>query len=156
MLQAATITNPKAALIYEDFPILAELTLATDGFNCVGTPVGHVSCVNQFMDERLTVLTREFQHLLPYPYPHDFRMMVRYCCNQKIVHLLRHIAPHIMAFASRFNNIIDQLQDDYYDLQLNSSVPMSIQDIPSNFPSLGTQHMTCLARVQMRALALGY
>ena len=58
VLQTATIINPKAALllIYEDSPILAELTLATDG-SCVGTPVGHLSFVNQFMDERLIVLT---------------------------------------------------------------------------------------------------
>jgi hypothetical protein len=94
VLQAATIVDPVAAMgpIYEEFPILEELPLATEGMICVGTPVGHLSFLNRFMEERITVLTQEFQHLLPFPYPHDFLLMVRYCANQKIMHLLRHLA----------------------------------------------------------------
>jgi hypothetical protein len=121
---------------------------------CVGTPVGLLSFVNRFMEELISSLQQEFQHLLPYPHQHDFLLMVRYCCNQKIVHLLlRHLAPNMLESAQRFDNIIDHLIDEYYDLRFNSSGPISIQDIPSTLPSLNPQHMACLDRVQLRVLA---
>jgi hypothetical protein len=49
VLQATTIINPRAALplVYDEFPLLAELPLVTDGFNCVGTPVGHSSFIHR-------------------------------------------------------------------------------------------------------------
>jgi hypothetical protein len=104
------------------------------------------------MDERITTWNQKCQRLLPYPYPHDFLLKVRYCCNQKIVHLLRHLAPHISASATTFDDIIDRLIDAYYDLRLSSPDMLSIHDIPLNLPSLSAQHMQCLARVQLRAL----
>ena len=65
VLQAAMIIVPAAdmSLIYEDSPTLAELPLATDGFICVGFPVGHLSFVTRFMEERITVQNQEFHHL---------------------------------------------------------------------------------------------
>ena len=155
VLQAATILNPSAAmqLVYDECPILAELPLVTEGFICVGTPVGHLSFVRKFMEERLVTLQDEFQHLLPYPYPHDFLLFVRFCCNQKIMHLLRHLGPQILDFSQQFDSIIDNLADDYYDLRLRSCAPIPLQDIPSNLPSLSAEHMTQLARVQLRSLS---
>ena len=155
VLQAATIENPRAALqqVYDEYPILAEIPLATDGFNCVGTPVGHSSFIHKFMDERLVNLRNEFQHLLPYPHPHDFLLFVRFCCNLKIMHLLRHLGPQILEHAQRFDGIILQLVDDYYDLRLRSAAAISIADIPSNLPSLPTNQMMHLAQVQLRSLA---
>ena len=95
--QAATIVDPVAAMgpIYEDLPNLAELPLAKDGLICVGTLVGQMSFLNRVMEE----LTQEFQHLLPFSYQHDFLLMVRFCANQKIMHLLRHFASRIVTFA---------------------------------------------------------
>ncbi len=54
-------------LVYEIYPILAELPLITEGFICVGTPVGPLPYIRNFMAELLTALKDEFQNLLPYP-----------------------------------------------------------------------------------------
>ncbi len=70
------------------------------------------------------------------------------------MHLLRHLAPHILANAERFDKVIDQLRDACYDLRFDPLAPVSIQDIPSNLPSLSAQHMACRARVQLRSLAI--
>jgi hypothetical protein len=59
--------------------------------------------------------------------------------------------------AQRFqvNAIIDQLNDDYYDLQvrLQSQALISLHDIPANLPSLSEAQMAQLARVQIRSLS---
>ena len=86
-------------MVYDECPILADLPLSTEGFVCVGAPVGHESFIHKLMEERLVTLQDEFNNLLPYPYPHDFLLFVRYCCNQKIVHLLRHFGPQILTFS---------------------------------------------------------
>jgi hypothetical protein len=65
--------------------------------------------------------------------------MARFCSNQKIAHLLRHLAPHILPHAERFDKVIDQLLDDYYDLRLDPLAPGSLQQIPSNLPSLSAE-----------------
>ncbi len=64
VLQASTIANPRTALTlaYEQCPILAELPLVTGGFICVGTPVGALPYMRNFMAERLT-LKSEFRNL---------------------------------------------------------------------------------------------
>jgi hypothetical protein len=79
-------------------------------------------------------------------------LFVRYCCNLKIAHLLRHLGPQILDYAQRFDAIIDQLNDDYYDLRLQSQALISLQDIPANLPSLSEAQMAQLARVQIRSL----
>jgi hypothetical protein len=78
------------------------------------------------MDEQLTKLNDE---LLRHPFPQDFLQFVRYCCSQKIIHLLRHLGPQILDSAQRFDTIIDQLTADNYDLCLQSQAPVSLQDI---------------------------
>jgi hypothetical protein len=42
----------------------------------VGTPIGPLPYIRNFMTERLTELKAEFQNLLSYPYPHDFMLFV--------------------------------------------------------------------------------
>ena len=95
VLQASTIANPRNALTltYEQCPILAELPLVTEGFICVGTPIGPLPYIRQFMTKRLTELKAEFQNLLSYPYPHDFKLFVRYCCNLKITQMASASTP---------------------------------------------------------------
>jgi hypothetical protein len=68
-------------LAYEQCPILAELPLVTEGFICVGTPIGPLPYIRNLMKERLAELKAEFQNLLSYPYPHYFMLFVRYCCT---------------------------------------------------------------------------
>jgi hypothetical protein len=104
------------------------------------------------MAERLTTLTDEFQKLLRHPFTQDFLQFMRYCCNQKIMHLLRHLEPQILDSAQRFDYIIDQLTDDYYDLSLQSQALFLMQDIESNLPSLSGAHMAQLAQVQLCSL----
>ena len=79
-------------------------------------------------------------------------LFVRYCCNLKIAHLLRHLGPQILDSAQRFDAIIDQLNDEYYDLRLQSQALISLHDIPANLPSLSEAHLAQLARVQIRSL----
>ncbi len=138
VLQASTIANPRNAmtLAYEQCPILAELPLVTEGFICVGTPLGPLPYIRNFMTKLHTELKAEFQNLLSYPYPHDFMLFVRYCCNLKIAHLLRHLGPQILDYAQHFDAIIDQLTDEYYDLRLQSQALISLHDIPANLSSL--------------------
>jgi hypothetical protein len=154
VLQASTIANPRNALTltYEQCPILAELPLVTEGFICVGTPIGPLPYIRNFMTKRLTELKAEFQNLLSYPYPHDFMLFVRYCCNLKIAHLLRHLGPQILDYAERFDAIIDNLNDEYYDLRLQSQALISLYDIPDNLPSLSEAQIAQLATVQIRSL----
>jgi hypothetical protein len=104
------------------------------------------------MAKRLTTLTDEFQKLLRHPFPQDFLQLVHYCCNQKIIHLLRHLEPQILDSGQRFDIIIDQLTDDYFNLSLQSQEPSSLHDIESSLPSLSGAHMPQLARVHLRSL----
>ena len=83
------------------------------------------------MRKRLDELDSEFQKLLPYPHPHDFLLLVRYCCNQKIMHLLRHLDPQITDFAKQFDSIIEKLMDSYFDLHLLPDSPLDPSIIPS-------------------------
>ncbi len=45
--------------------------------------------------------------------------------------------------------IINQLNDEYYDLILQSQASISLHDIPAKLPSLSAAHMAQLARVQL-------
>ena len=126
----------------------------TRGFLCVGTPVGHPCFIEDFMKKRLEELKSEFQKLLPYPHPHDFLLLVRYCCNQKIMHLLRHLpGPQILDFAKQFDSIIEKLLDSFFDLHLLPDSPLDLSIIPSNLPSLTVEHMTQPARFLLRVLS---
>ncbi len=126
VLQAATIVNPRMCmrLVYEQSPILADLPLVSEGFTCVGTSIGPLLYIQRFMAERFTTLSDEFKKLLCHPFPQDFLQFVRYCCNQKIIHVLRHLGPKILDSAQRLDLIIDQLIDDYYDLRLQAPAPL--------------------------------
>jgi hypothetical protein len=104
----------------------------------MGTPVGPLPSlpyIRNFMAEQLTELKTEFQNFLSYPYPHDFMLFVRCCCYLKIAHLLRHLGPQILDYAQHFYAIIDQLNDDYHDLRLQSQASIFLHDIHAN-PSL--------------------
>jgi hypothetical protein len=60
----------------------------TEGFVSVGILIGHLSFIDHFMTQKLTDLQAEFQKLISYPHPHDFLLLLRYCCNQKLIYLL--------------------------------------------------------------------
>ncbi len=64
------------------------------------------------------------------------------------MHLLRHLGTPILDSAGRFDSIIDNLVDDYFDLRLRLPVPIPLQGMPSNIPSLTQEHMMKLVREQ--------
>jgi hypothetical protein len=141
VLQAATKANPRTQmrLVYEQCPILAELPQVTEGFFCLGTPIGPLPFMKQIMAERRTVRNDEFQNVFCYPYPHDFLQIVHYCCNLKIVHLLRHLGPRISDSAQRFDVIIDQFTVESPMTITTSQTPLSSQhSCKPSFPSQST------------------
>ena len=44
------------------------------------------------MQQVIAELSVEFQKLISYPHLHDFLLMLRNCCNQKILHLENPVA----------------------------------------------------------------
>ncbi len=67
------------------------------------------------------------------------------------MHLLKHLGLQILDNAHQFDAIIDQLADDYH---LQSHAPISLQNIPTNLPSLSVEHIAQLALVQIRSLPI--
>jgi hypothetical protein len=45
-------------------------------------------------------------------------MMLSYCCNNKICHLLSDIGPHILVYAQMFDYIIEKQFNVYFDTNL--------------------------------------
>ena len=137
---------------YAPSTVLAAFKLQTEGFECLGAPIGTQSFIDSFMQTKLASLHKEFQLLIPYPYPQDFHKFLWYCCNQKILHLLRLLGPPIVEHAQQFDNIIDQLASSYFDLRFPPNISASLGDISSDLPSLSEDNMVQLARVQLRSL----
>ena len=156
VLQAATIVDPRSALqsIYEapGCQSLTDLPVVTAGFVCVGTPVGPLSFIDAFMTTCLRDLDLEFQKLLRYPHPQDFLLLIRYCCNQKILHLLRHLGPQILQHSQHFDSLIVKLLNAYFALDLPDHELVDLQHISDTLPSLQLAHFAPLASVQLRGL----
>jgi hypothetical protein len=94
------LTPGQLSAIYEVAPSLSLLQLKTDGTTIVGTPVGHLAFIDTFMQAFLGKMRQEFQMLHDYPYAQEFFLLLYYCCNHKIMHLLSSIGPHIMLVAT--------------------------------------------------------
>ncbi len=154
VIQAATIANPSTAMqfIYDQSPVLAAFILQTECFECLGAPIGTQSFIDSFMQTKLASLQQKFQLLLPYQYPKDFHKFLWYCCDQKILHLLRLVGPRIVDHTQQFDHIIDQLASSYFDLRFPPNISSSLGDISSDLPSLSEDNMVQLARVQLRSL----
>ena len=88
-------------------------------------------------------------YFLPSP---DFMLMLRYCCNQKILHLERAIGPHIRLYSQQFDYLIDTTYAQYFDINFAANVDLAA--IRSNEHALSHDHLIQLARVQLRALPI--
>jgi hypothetical protein len=89
LLQLHELPSPRVALdlLYQQLPYLATLPLATAGSVFVGTPVGHPSFINAFLNSLLTVSASEMRKLLQFPFANLYFLLIRYCANNKIQHL---------------------------------------------------------------------
>ena len=103
------------------------------------------------MQDLLGTMRQEFQMLLDYPYAQEFFLLLYYCCNHKIMHLLRSIGPHIMLYAQCFDEHISQTFAQYYDIDFNT--PFQIQHLPLDGTPLTDLHLIALARHQLRCSA---
>ena len=149
VLQAHSAPPPLLSLDLA-VPDLANLPLHTEGFVSVGVPIGHLSYLDKFMATLLADLNTEFQQLLQHPYPHDFLLLFKYCCNQKLMYLLRIIGPHIRLYSQQFDHMMDMLFGQYFNINL--SAPAQLDSIPLNSNALTHQHAMQLARIQLRSL----
>ena len=90
--------------------------------------------------------------LISYAHPHNFMLMLRYCCNQKILHLERAIGPHIRLYSQQFDYLIDTTYAQYFDINFAANVDLAA--IRSNEHALSHDNLIQLARVQLRALPI--
>ena len=70
----------------------------------------------------LADLNTEFQQLLQHPYQHYFLLLFKYCCNQKLMYLLRIIGPHVLLYSLQFNHMMDMLFGQYFNNNSNSEI----------------------------------
>ena len=52
-------------------------------------------------------------------------LMLRYCCNQKILHLERAIGPHILLYSQQFDYLIDTTYAQYFDVNFAANVDLA-------------------------------
>ena len=67
-LQLNTIVSPDCDLthIYQECPDLRSLLMKTEGFVCVGVPIGHLNYLDTYMQQLIGELSMEFQKLISY------------------------------------------------------------------------------------------
>ena len=107
-----TILNPAATLepIYQQFPQMRLIPVATQGTIIVGVPVGTHAFVNTALSQFLADCEQEFQKLIRFPFANCFLLLLRYCCNRKPIYLERNVSPELMLpHAHKFDQIIDSL-----------------------------------------------
>ena len=152
ILQARHVPDLTVAMhpIYAECPELRDLPVVTEGFVCAGVPIGHPGFIDATMQQTITNLDAEFQKLLPFPYPQEFLLLLRKCCNQKILHLERAIGPWIQLYSQQFDHIIDMLFAKYFDINFAAHVDLAA--IPTNLASFNHEQQIQLARVQLRGL----
>ena len=101
------------------------------------------------MQQMIGELSMEFQKLISYPHQHNFLLIIRYCCNQKILHLERAIGPHILLYSQQFDYLIDTTYAQYFDI--NFAADVNLAAILSNDYAFSHDNLIQLSRVQLRA-----
>ena len=149
-LQMHTILDPASSLepIYQQFPQMRLIPVATQGTIIVGVPVGTTNFVDAALSQFLADCEQEFQKLLRFPFANCFMLLLRYCCNRKPVYLGRNVSPEkMLPHAKKFDHIIDSLFEKYFNIPLAST--SNLRDIiPGS--RLGVQHIRKLAAFQLR------
>ena len=74
---------------------------------------------------------------------HDFMLMLRYCCNKKILYLERAIGPHIKLYSQQFDYLTDTTYAQYFDINFAANVDLAA--IRSNEHALSHDNLIQLA-----------
>ncbi len=98
LLQLHTVVDPVSFMepIYQQLPELRQLPLATKGTRIVGVPIGATDYVHDAIRQVLADCDQEFQKVVRFPFANCFILLIRYCCNKKLMYLQRNVSPHIM------------------------------------------------------------
>ncbi len=92
----------------------------------VGVPVGTTEFVDAAISQVLLDCQQEFQKLIRFPFANCFILLLRYCCNQKLMYLMRKVSPEIMLpHAQKFDTMIEHFLAQYFNLDLTTAVNLS-------------------------------
>jgi hypothetical protein len=108
--------------VYQQLPDLGQVPLVTKGTVVVGVPIGTKDFVDDAIRKVLADCAQEFQKLTRFPFANCFILLLRYCCNQKLMYLMRNVSPTIMLqHAHHFDNMIQSLFAQYFHINLTSN-----------------------------------
>jgi hypothetical protein len=123
-LQLHTLMDPVSDMepVYQQLPDLRQVPLVTKGTVVVGVPIGTKDFVDDAIRKVLSDCAQEFQKLTRFPFANCFILLLRYCCNQKLMYLMRNVSPTIMLqHAHHFDNMIQSLFAQYFHINLTSN-----------------------------------
>jgi hypothetical protein len=150
LLQLHTVVDPVAYMepVYQLLPELRQLPLATKGTRIVGVPIGTTDYVNDEIQKELADCDQEFQKLVRFPFANCLILLIRYCCNRKLMYLQRNVSPCIMLpHATQFDSMIDQMMEQSFNLKLTSDVDLE-NIVPGS--RLTSEQIIQLAKFQLR------
>ena len=149
-LQMHTVIDPTSTLepLYVQLPELRNIPVVTQGTVVVGVPIGTNDYIRDTVQQTLASCEQEFQKLICFPYANCFMLLLRYCCNQKLMYLMRNVSPEIMLpHATNFDGMIEQMFAQYFNLNLTTTAVL--QDIVPG-SRLDSQQIIQLAKFQLR------
>ncbi len=145
-----TVIDPTSTLepLYVQLPELRNIPVVTKVAVVVGVPIGTNEYIRDTVQQTLAECEQEFQKLICFPYANCFMLLLRYCCNQKLMYLMHNDYPEIMLpHATHFDGMIEQMFAQYFNLNLTTSAVL--QDIVPGF-RLDSQQIIQLAKFQLR------
>jgi hypothetical protein len=131
-LQLHTVMDPVSDLepVYQQLPDLRQEPLVTKGTVAVGVPIGTKDFVDDAIRKVLADCAQEFQKLTRFPLAYCFILLLRYCCNQKLMYLMSNASPTIMLqHAHPFDSMIHSLFAQYFQIKLTSLSASVLEDI---------------------------
>jgi hypothetical protein len=112
--------------VYQQLPDLRQVPLVTKETVVVGVPIG----MKDFVDDAIRKVfadCEQFQKLIQFPFANCFILLLCYCCNQKLMYLMRNIFPTIMLqHAHYFDNKIQSLFYNNFKLSLINLTSASV------------------------------
>ena len=111
-------------------------------------PIGTTDYVNDEIQKELADCDQEFQKLVRFPFANCLILLIRYCCNRKLMYLQRNVSPCIMLpHATQFDSMIDQMMEKSFNLKLTSGVDLE-NIVPGS--RLTSEQIIQLAKFQLR------
>ena len=112
----------------------------------LGSPIGDPEYVSAFLDAKLIELKAEAVRLCEFPDPQIKFLLLHYCFNAKITHLMRTIPPGMMqSFIQGFNGLVERILSSVLSqegpLPLNASTQAALR-LKSGGLGLGVHPLT--------------